>query len=184
MEISNEKIKQLLFECYKYAELHSDDKSNQNAAMILNPNIDNYGEYFAIVSNCLPKGVIKTDERIYKRPMKYAFIEHAERGVIYEAARMGVSTYNTTMVCPWIACENCARAIVCAGIKKVIAHKQRIAATSLNRDKVKDTVDNRWVNPVSDGDIIIKEGGVEVFYYDGTIDGLNILVNEQIMNAI
>lgn len=171
----------LLKLCYNYAGKNSDDRSNQNAALIV-PCDAQHPQNLAC--NRLPPGVIKTDERILQRPMKYAFIEHAERIAIYKAARDGFPLAGATMFCPWFACADCARAIVCSGITTVVGHKQRMEATSLNRDKVKDTVDNRWTAPVSDGDTILNEAGIEIIYLDGTIDDISILVNEQLMTAI
>lgn len=179
--MTQEEMRLSLFNCYKLAEKFSDDLSNQNGAIIYDPaSLD----CLAKGVNKLPPGVKKTDQRIKERPTKYAFVEHAERFAIFDAARRGIKTGGMAMCCPWFACADCARAIVCAGITKVIGHKQRMEATSLNRDKVKDTVANRWVNPVSDGDQILADAGVELIYYDGTIDGISVLVNEQLMTSI
>lgn len=164
----------LLRRCYRHAEFYSDDLSNRNAALL----IDERNTPLAIECNRIPDRVEKSDERISQRPKKYAFIEHAERGVIYKAARQGIATQGLTMVCPWFACADCARAIVCAGITKVVGHEQRMEMTSLGRDQVVDTVSNRWSVTVSDGDKILQEAGVELFYYDGLL-GVVSLVNEQ-----
>ena len=40
--------------------------------------------------NTFPKGVKSSKERL-ERPLKYFYIEHAERGAVYEAAKLGVS---------------------------------------------------------------------------------------------
>jgi len=167
-------IDQMLRNLYRFAAINSDDLSNQNAALLLDGS-----EIVSIACNKIPDGVVKTPERISQRPMKYAFIEHAERGAIYEAARKGHKTEGLTMVCPWFACADCARAIVCAGIKKVIGHKQRMEMTSLGREKVTDNVNNRWTAAVSDGDAILQEAGIELEYFDGPVGGIQILVNEQ-----
>lgn len=164
---------ELLRNLYRFAELNSDDLSNQNAALILDGD-----EIVSIACNCIPPGVTKTMDRIAQRPKKYAFIEHAERGAIYLAARKGHKLEGTTMVCPWFACADCARAIVLAGITKVIGHKQRMQMTNLGRENVVDTVDNRWTKAVDDGDAILQEAGVELEYYDGPVGPVNILVNE------
>ena len=171
-----------LLACYSHAEQHSDDLSNQNAAIVFCPDeCDIYG----IGANSLPKGVIKTDERIKARPKKYAYIEHAERNAIYAAAKAGRCTKNCVMVCPWFACADCARAIVQSGIRKVYGHKQRMDMTNVGREKVADTVDNRWVAPVTDGDIILQEAGIETYYYDGPMpEPINILINEQRITAL
>jgi len=60
------------------------------------------------------------DER-KERPEKYFWFEHAERNAIYAAAKAGFSTDGTTLVVTHPPCMDCARAIVQAGIVRVIA---------------------------------------------------------------
>jgi deoxycytidylate deaminase len=93
--------------------------------------------------------------------------------VIYAAAKAGICTEGSTMICPWFACADCARAIVLAGVKQVIGHKQRMELTP-----------DRWSGSVNHGDVILKEAGIDCIYYDGTIDGLSVLVNETLTLAI
>jgi len=45
---------------------------------------------------------------------------HAEMACITDAARRGISTQSTTMVCTTFPCHECSRHIVCAGIEKLI----------------------------------------------------------------
>lgn len=45
---------------------------------------------------------------------------HAEHNVILFAARYGIETNNTTLYCTTIPCAYCAKAIIQAGITKVI----------------------------------------------------------------
>lgn len=168
----------MIKKCYMVAASLSDDLSNQNAAFV----ISEWGNYGPIVPNRIPDKVQKLEERIKVRPTKYDFIEHAERGAIYAAARNGIRTQNGTLICPWFACADCSRAIVCAGIKKVVGHKQRNDLTSYGRDKVVDTVSDRWVNPISNGEAILKEAGIECVYLDFHA-GLSVLINEQLLEV-
>ncbi len=56
-------------------------------------------------------------------PEKYAWVEHAERRAIYQAARLGTSTDGALIfVYGGFPCAECARAIVEAGIKEVRYH--------------------------------------------------------------
>ena len=80
--------------------------------------------------------------------MKYSFVEHAERNVIFEAARNGFKTYDLTMFCGWYACADCARAIVQAGIREVVG----LSAM--------DNTNERWNASVEVGNTILDEGGV------------------------
>jgi dCMP deaminase len=177
-------VRQALAVCYDFASKHSDDTSNQNAAMIVGYSPRTGFVLRSIQANRIPEGVTKTEERIKQRPTKYAFMEHAERSVIYDCAKHGICTQGLTMICPWFACADCARAIVLAGITRVIGHKQRMEMTNLGREKVADTVQQRWTAEVSHGDQILQDAGIELVYFDGTIDGINILINEQRVTKI
>lgn len=53
-------------------------------------------------------------------PLKYDYIEHAERRVIYQAAADGFQTRGARLYSLWYACPDCARAIICSGIREVV----------------------------------------------------------------
>jgi dCMP deaminase len=95
----------------------SKDPSTQVGAIILGPD----GEGGPWGYNGAPRGCrADEDERIETRPEKYFWVEHAERNAIYTAARTGFRTVGATMVVTHAPCIDCARAIVQAGIKKVM----------------------------------------------------------------
>lgn len=58
----------------------------------------------------------------WERPKKYEFVEHAERNAIYNAARSGIRLKGATMFLNWepYPCNECAKAVIQAGIKRVI----------------------------------------------------------------
>jgi dCMP deaminase len=64
------------------------------------------------------------------RPMKYLWIEHAERNAICNAARAGTATDRCTIYVEIMPCMDCARAIVQAGIVEVIVSAERMKAYS------------------------------------------------------
>ena len=66
-----------------------------------------------------PRGVRDSPERLQK-PEKYSWVSHAEMNCIAQAARVGVSTKDCTLVVTHAPCSMCARLIVQAGIKRVI----------------------------------------------------------------
>lgn len=72
--------------------------------------------------NGAPRGCSadESDDLRNQRPEKYYWLEHAERNAIYTAARTGFKTIGCTMVITHPPCMDCARAIVQAGIKKVL----------------------------------------------------------------
>lgn len=140
--------------------LSSPDTSTTNGAVIINAQ----GVVVAVGANELPEGVEVTPERL-ERPVKYAFTEHAERNAIFQAARLGESTQDAVMVVLWAACDDCARAIIQAGIKKVVTH-------SFYRDYNKEDGADRkdWGDSISTAFQMLKEAGVEVEFVDCEIN--------------
>lgn len=126
----------------KYAHGASHDPTRQVGALI----VSHEGQVIAWGVNRLPRGVAVTDLRT-SRQFKPAFIEHAERDAILHAARWGMRLDGTTMVAPWAACAECARAIIGAGI------------TSLVRYPVPES---RWSYSIGVGDEMLREAGVEI----------------------
>lgn len=139
---------------YKYAT-QSLDPSTQNAAVIVRPENFNLA---AIGVNNFPPGVNDAPTERWERPLKYSYIEHAERGAIYEAAKMGLSTDGALMVAVWAACADCARAIVCSGVKTLVRHAD-----------VHDLGAERWAESIALADGILREGGVTVYDWRGTL---------------
>jgi dCMP deaminase len=70
--------------------------------------------------NGFPRGVDDDLPERYLRPAKYMFTEHAERNLIYNAARNGVDLYNSLMYCTLYPCADCARGIVQAGVLEIV----------------------------------------------------------------
>jgi deoxycytidylate deaminase len=140
-----------LWLAYRYASTHSHDKSTHNGAVLVN---DETGEVVMFGANHFPRGVVQSDDR-HERPKKYAYMEHAERDVILECARQGIKTEGLTLYVPWYACADCARAIIGAGISKVVGHKQMF-----------DKTPERWRVSIADGDAMLDEAGVERIQLD------------------
>jgi len=138
------------------------DPSTQNAAFL----IDDTFNVRASAINQIPIGTYHRDD-MWERPNKYFFVEHAERNVIYKAAADGIKTSRLTMVCPFLACADCARAIVISGIRRVV------------RLKLKGNgVHPGWMKSVLIGDEIMKENGVEIIELDHNFD-IQIRRNEK-----
>lgn len=149
---------------YRLAAHNSPDPSTQNAALLINGS----GLLMAQGVNEFPPGVQYTEER-WQRPLKYSYIEHAERNCIYAAAKKGVKTKGMTLICPFFACADCARAIVCAGIREVIGHDH-----PLQKDNP------RWKESVLIGDQILTEGGVKFTRIKAEL-GVPFRYNEQLV---
>lgn len=141
-------MNELMVRAFKKAK-ESPDPSTQNSALIVYD-----GKVLAEDVNRFPKGVEYTDER-WERPLKYKIIEHAERNVIYQCAKAGIITYGRDMISPWAACSDCARAIIEAGIKRLITFKPA-------RDKSPDF----WLEEIHIADTMLAEAGVELVLLD------------------
>lgn len=102
-----------------------------------------------LATNKFPEGVTPRLER----PEKYTFIEHAERNAIYSAAKWGVqlqggTLYMVGMGPPTYPCAECARAIVQAGIVRVVASGYK-------------PLPEHWVESLENARVILEEGKVE-----------------------
>ena len=70
-----------------------------------------------------PMKIIETklDDKRWQRPVKYKWVEHAERNAIYTAAREGVRLAGCKIyVNQSIVCCDCAKGIIQTGIKTVV----------------------------------------------------------------
>lgn len=137
------------------AALKSPDPNTQNGAVI--PHDATTYSIFLTACNTVPAGVAELPGRMVP-PTKYTFIEHAERGVIFEAAAKGMSTVGKTLYCPWYACADCARAIICSGISRVVGHKRMF-----------DDTPDRWKETMVDALTMFREANVEAVLLDGSI---------------
>jgi deoxycytidylate deaminase len=130
----------------------SDDISTRNGALLVDGG-------WNVISGCnhMMEGYGHKIEH-HQRPFKYWVTEHAERDVILKAAAKGISTKGLTMVANWVACPDCARAIVKAGIVCVVTHKACM-----------DRTPARWKDMVEAGLNIMEKGGVQLHIWDGKV---------------
>jgi dCMP deaminase len=125
------------------AASRSPDPSSQTGAAIIRN-----GVIILVDNNHFPEGIRDTKDRL-EAPLKYSFLEHAERNAIFTAARQGISLAGSTLVGTWIPCADCARAIVGAGITTYVCPKE--PGDSGN-----------WTEGIANGETILREGGVEI----------------------
>jgi dCMP deaminase len=104
------------------------------------------------VCNDFPAGVRDLDAR-HADPERLLWIEHAERNVIFAAARGGHCTAGATLVATFHPCAECARAIVQAGI------------TTLHT-LAPDFNDPLWGAAFHIARAILEEGRVQVNYLE------------------
>jgi deoxycytidylate deaminase len=124
--LSNNDIRILMRYVYRLAELSTDLSTNNGAILI---DEDKWADRPLYADFALAEGFnahlpgYENHPQAHERPFKYSVTEHAERAVIYDAAYKGVCTKGLTMIANWVACPDCARAIVLPGLKRVICHK-------------------------------------------------------------
>jgi dCMP deaminase len=145
------KYAEWLKECYSHSKNSKHPSAYMPALLIKN------GEVILKGINNLPPGVIEKKER-FEGENKHIFPNHAERDLIYNAARKGISTDNLTMIMPFSPCLQCASAIITSGIKKLIMHKQSIESRA-----------NQLGQTLKDGIEILKEANIEIVAFDGIL---------------
>ena len=102
--------------------------------------------------NDLPRGVLHTKER-NSRPLKYLFTAHSEANSIANAARMGRSTKDTTLISTLFPCNQCAALIINAGITKVVSPPVDFTHYKYGAE---------WQNSLD----MFKEVGITVYFED------------------
>jgi len=126
----------------------SPDESTKNGAVL----VSRSGNFIKACNEPPPRVPLLDGRGL--RPSKYTYIEHAERRVIYRAAREGVCTDGARLYAMWYACPHCARAIVCAGIREVVG---LLALDVLTPE--------HWRAQVKIGKEILAEAGVRTRLY-------------------
>ena len=124
----------------------SEDPNTQVGCVIVGPN----NEVLSTGYNGLARGVKLTKSRM-ERPEKYFWFEHAERNAIYNAARNGIRIDGATLYQPGWPCTDCARAIIQAGITKVVRIKENAEHDEHNK---------RWAEQSARSLQMFREAGV------------------------
>lgn len=126
----------------------SKDPSTQIGAVIV-------GRDRQIVStgfNGFPRNIDESDPARWERPIKYQFVEHAERNAIYNAARTGVSLKDCTLYLigmgpPCTPCTACAKAVIQSGVTRVVGRSYKALSKT-------------WVNDFTFATALLQEAGV------------------------
>ena len=126
----------------------SKDRGRKVGAVFVGPN----NEVRSTGFNGIPRGVNDNVEERHNAETgeKYLWVSHAERNAIYNAALLGVSTKNCTIYVPWYPCIECAKAIVQAGIAKIVCFEPDLADSNWGRDFEKSLI------ILGEGDVVTK----------------------------
>jgi dCMP deaminase len=134
----------------------SKDPRNQVGAII----VGDKGEIRSTGFNGFPRKVKELPERWDRMGgEKYRWVIHAEINAIINAARVGTPIEGTSIYVSFLPCIDCAKAVINAGIKRVIVDDRnhlRVAAQS------KYFADIGWVKT------ILSEGEVQLDWYEET----------------
>ena len=101
--------------------------------------------------NNIINGAKINNERV-NRPLKYIWLEHAERNAIYNASRKGISLDKATIYINWWPCVDCCRAIIQSGINRIVS------------EKPPDLDDKRWGEQFKHTFDLFKEAEVRIDY--------------------
>jgi len=147
--------RELLRKAYGLA-LESPDTRTQNGCFIAE--LDGSEALYDLGScNDLVSGVTITPERV-SSPLKEIYVEHAERNLVYRAAREGVLLDGVLLVATWKPCVACARAIVQAGIAELLVPQAEYP--------------QHWLEDISAASSILDEAGVLVTEVCGMLGGV------------
>ena len=100
----------------KLVSTWSKDDKKQVGSVIVNDNRHIVSTGF----NGQPRGLDDDASHRGEKPYKGYYYEHSERNAIYSAAFRGVSLAGCTLYTTFFPCADCTRAVIQAGIKKVV----------------------------------------------------------------
>lgn len=148
---------------YIVASKSKDPKTKIGAVLVKDRRIISTGY------NGICKGVNDEIQERYERPDKYSWVEHGERNSIFAASKYGIATENTVLYTNGTPCTDCARAIIQAGISKVVIHK---VYEDLFLDAVQTREQNKWKGHNDISRTMFKEAGVMLDIIDDPIDAV------------
>tara|TARA_Y100000310_G_scaffold246375_1_gene251651 strand:+ start:14564 stop:15151 length:588 start_codon:yes stop_codon:yes gene_type:complete len=125
----------------------SKDRSTKVGCVIVGPD----KEIRSTGYNGFPRGLNDDVDARHDRPQKYQYTEHAERNAIFNALLTGASVRSCTLYCSMFPCSDCTRAIIQAGIRKVVT-------------RAPDEELNKWGEDYVYSLEMLGECGVEVKY--------------------
>jgi len=117
-------IKNLMILAKIYANMMSDDPDTRVGAIFINKDL----QILSIGCNHSPysmklNATSDSNKNKFVRPVKYDWIEHAERNAIYNALNNGVSLQGSICITTLVPCKECTKAIISSGISKVYTFK-------------------------------------------------------------
>lgn len=152
-------VAQCLLEAYREAA-KSPDPSTQNGAVVVGP----CGAILGRGHNRFARGIDPRPDRLADRAQKYARTVHAESSALWDAIRnghAGLLPRATLYVC-WYACDDCAKHILEAGVRRVVGHADHPGFADPH---------GKWGKLVEAGLDMLAEAGVARGRHAGPIAG-------------
>lgn len=180
IELKSQNPLEIIKKAYEIAWANSPDPSTRNGCILINPAGQTIAGW-----NHFPLGMENKKIWLEDRTEKYSRVVHAEVSVITNAARLGISTNNSIVYGTWMSCSNCAKTMIDAGIKKIIAHKspqEKALEAAKHRALLRGDCEWRedWVTDIEKALIYFKDSGIEFEEIEGFIGGIQALHDRQI----
>lgn len=143
---------ELFLQMAELVSMKSKDRSTKIGAVI----VGGEHEVRSVGFNGFPRRIDDDVEERHTRPAKYRWTEHAERNAIYNAARIGIPTAGCAMYTTGraVACTDCARAIIQAGITTLYGRTER---KEIHRAK-----GSHWDEDLALATKMLLEAGIEL----------------------
>lgn len=135
---------------YLVAARSKDTKTRIGAVLVRDGDFDPISSGY----NGFPRRISDAPERYADRELKRSLVVHAEANAILNAARKGVSTVGATLYTQAWPCHECGKAIVQAGVAKVVVHAG-----------FPDMAHGPWADSCRLGRDILGEAGIPVVIF-------------------
>lgn len=123
--------------------------------------------------NGFPIGVNDNIKSRYERPQKYHYFAHSEANSIFSAARIGISLNKSFLYTQGIPCTECTKAIIQAGISKVLVHEQWMQKEKEIRDY--NSTSSKWKDHNEISIEMFRESGVVLLSYNKVLNEIGFL---------
>lgn len=149
---------------YRWAAKSKDPRTKIGAVLVDWEHKDPFSHGY----NGFPRGVIDSEARYNDRNEKYFYVCHAEANAIFNCARAGRKCKDSVLYTNGVPCSDCTKAVIQAGIKEVVVHKQwQEYEQKFNWGK--------WNLSTIRSTNMLNEAGIPVRIFDGEINELAML---------
>ena len=142
---------------YLCAERSKDPRTKIGAVLVKDKRIISGGY------NGFPIGVLDLSDRYNDRETKYKFIVHAEHNCVLTAAKLGISTLNTTLFSQGIPCCDCSKSLIQGGVKEIVVHKQW-------QEYERQFNWKKWIDSSKISEIMFNETGIKIRILDSKLN--------------